>query len=860
MRRFLLCTALFSAFISTIFADTPPPDTTNLREFISTVDAMELHKVLVDRVYELYLQYGEERIPEERYLIDLMHLINREVSRRLQNPKEARQKYFRELHDMLKEIQQVKSRLKASGIKELDVFANDLEARIAYTIEEGVVDFRKKKIFEDALQMLLVSEEMVRLDQTEGGSDLAQQVQQYKSKLLNAFGEVTPVGAVPEGQQANIYHLFVEWKKTDLVKYERRLADVQLARKNLLKASGMEEILRMFNDELRLAYTYFNLGDFEVAQKLLIDLIETYPRWGIKNTDDLYFYRAECSYALNHFVHAREYYEALINTFPATPYLPEAYRRLIHINYDLQDYEKAVEYADLYQNIATTSEPEYLDALFITALAHYHLGNFNQTVELLQNIPSNYPHYYLAQYFIGNAYSRNQLFDEAAEVYTSLVNNESTPVDIHMRSLYKLGILAYEKKDYQNAIAYLQRIPEDYSRYDKVLNALAWSYFEVERNKPLSEIRDFSQAVWYAERLVNEYYASPYRMEATSLLAYVNQLIGESSDALSLYREVYETKAKRPTIAQYARERDRLEKLYREAVSVRNKAITENNTTAFARANRLVEKLGAQIERLDLSEGSGVGLAVYQEIHNITSQLKELNRLRLLAEQNKDKKAVEKIDSLQFRLGAVLETFPPELIEESNYVNLFDAYPISKYVVDEEHKAEKVREMRKAMKEEVDRILMLEIQLAEAKQKAREEQNYLLLTRLDIEERKLDRLRRRYDELLSLAYQMEVNDNPYPDFNKWGDLGAFGIINVYFEQKQKTNFRLSKTAEILAKVNEQLDRRKQVIEDKIKKIEAEIRFMTMKARMEERARLRAERERAFRESYFDTRESEEEQQ
>jgi len=36
----------------------------------------------------------------------------------------------------------------------------------------------------------------------------------------------------------------------------------------------------------------------------------------------------------------------------------------------------------------------------------------------------------------------------------------------------------------------------------------------------------------------------------------------------------------------------------------------------------------------------------------------------------------------------------------------------------------------------------------------------------------------------------------------------------------------------------------------------------MKARMEERARLRAERERAFRESYFDTRESEipEEQQ
>jgi len=45
-------------------------------------------------------------------------------------------------------------------------------------------------------------------------------------------------------------------------------------------------------------------------------------------------------------------------------------------------------------------------------------------------------------------------------------------------------------------------------------------------------------------------------------------------------------------------------------------------------------------------------------------------------------------------------------------------------------------------------------------------------------------------------------------------------------------------------------------EDQLKKIEAEIRFMTMKARLEERQRLRAEREQSFRETYFDTRTTE----
>ncbi len=861
MRRFLLCTALLFVMFSTIYANTPPPtDTTELKNVIKYANELELRAAIVDYVYDLYLQYGEKRIPEEKFLIDLMHLINREVARRLQNPKEARQKYFQELHGMLQNIQQVKIRLRNAGIRDLDTFVKDLEARIHYTLESGIVDFKKKKVFEDALQMLYVSEEMIKLDRTQSPGDLSRQIQHSKEKLLNAFGEI-PAEGVPENvNPPTIYDLFVEWKKTDLVKYELRLADVEMARTNLLKSSGLEEILRMFNDELKLAYTYFNLGDYDVAERLLSDLITTYEPWGLKNLDDLYFYDAECFYGLNELLHARERYQALIEQYPSTTYLPRAYQRLIQVNYDLEDYHKVVEYADLYLNIASTTESGYMDAIFITALSHYQLGNYDRTVDLFQNIPAGHPYYYLARYYIGNAYTENQLYQEAIQTYSDILTDQKVPQDIHSRSLYKLAILEYEQGNYGKAIHYLELIPETFSRYDKVLNALAWSYLELERSKPLQEVHDFTRSAMYAQRLVDEYYASPYRMEATSLLAYINQLVEEPNEALKLYRDVYQTKVKKGEIEKYSHERQKLEKLYREALTTREQALKSKNSSVFKKANDLVEKLQSRIESLDLSESSGAGLAVYREINGIIKQLKELNRFRLKAEETGNKKAVAKIDSLQFRLGAVLETFPPELINRASEINLFDDYPVSKYIVDEESRAQQIYAGRNEMKNEITRINELVQTVESEKSQARNKRNFLLLAKLEEKEKRLENLKRRYDQLLAATYQINVDENPYPDFNKWGDLGAFGIINVYFEQKQKTNEKLVETGELLSRVNTQLNQRKQVIEDKIKKIEAEIRFMTMKARMEERARLRAERERAFRESYFDTRTSERDEQ
>lgn len=861
MRRFVLLTALCLVPISTILAIPPQPrqDPEALRQLIEATSELEFQASLNQYVYEQYLRYGDGQIEEEKYLIGLMHLVNGEMRERLDDPGAARTKYFESLEGMLGQVRELEGRLEAAGIRELETFTDDLEKRIEFTLEQQQIDFKKKKVFEDALQMLYVSEEMIKLDRPAGTGEITRKIDSSKDRIMSAFGEVDADGpAAPViGPQPSIYDLFVEWKRTDRVKFALRLADVRLVRRNLLKTGGMEEIARMFNAQLEMAYLQFNLGEHDLSERLLADLIDEYPAFGVKNLDDVHFYRAESQFALGHLMHARESYETLIDTYPGTTFLASVYGRLVQIHYTLDSYGKAVEYAGLYQNVASpASADDYYDVIFFQAMAHYAMGSYDRTVEALLNIPRNNPYYHLAQYFAGNAYADSQLNDEAAATFLGLVSSNGTPPYIRNRARYKLGILEYERGNYVAAIDYLSQIPDVFDRYDKVLNALAWSYFENERSRPIEEPRDFDQARFFAQTLNDEYYASPYRMEATGLLAYINQLENSPVEAVDLYRDVYEAKVARGSIEEYLAEKSELSNLYTQAQSMRDKALRQNDRNAFLKAHDLALDLEGQLAALDYAETSATGLASYREIDRVIEQIKELNALRLQAEQSGNQKALARIDSLQFRLTTALDQYPAEVLEQSPVVNLFDDYPVSKYVAEEELRHDQMVGTRQQVDAEIAEVNRLVASLDDRIAAARRQNDYTAVNELEARRTRLEDLRKDYDRLLVAAYDMETSPDPYPEFNRWGDLGAFGIINVYFDQKQNTEERLVKVADVLDRVNNQLNQRKQVIESKIKKIEAEIRFMTMKARMEERARLRAERERAFRESYFDTRESE----
>ncbi len=841
-------------------------DTVLLKRLTRSITLLEFHAELVQYVQKQYNLYGEMRLPQERYLVSLMRLVNREMHRRIPNIKAARSKYFADLKQMLQEIEQLHARLQQANIQDLDRFIIELAARIQLTIERGEIDYRKKKVFEDALQMLYVAEEMIQLDRAQSGSTIQQKVQESRQRLLSTFGEPATSApstatdeSTPSGKKYTIYDLFKEWRKYDIIDYQARLAEVKLIRKNLLQKSGLNEILRMFNDQLEYAYLNFNYQDYDLAERLLADILETYPEWGVRNLDDVMFYRAESHFALMRFDEAEQSYQQLIETYPNTTYLPDALARLVQINYTTEQFEDAIEYARQYMNVASTARDDYYDVTFLQAMAYQQLGDYNQAVNRLQEIPENNPYFAYARYFIANIFAGNQLYDDAVAIYVSLSQNPKTPKEIIALSYYKLGIMEYERGNYDIAIQYLLNIPEDYPRYDKVLNALAWSHYELEMSKLPDAVPDFSMARHYAQRILDEYYASPYRMEAQSLIAYLDQLEGKPLSAIEEYRQVYQAKVKKKAFYAYLEEKHRLEELYDEARRLQEKALQANNPQVFARAKQIADQLEAELQSLELAEASAVGASVYRELGELLNTLQVLDSLKKDAIVQGNKRAIKKIDSIMVRLVNVLEMFPAEMIASAPQVNWFDEYPVSRLVADEEFRYNNNVRTREEIQTDYQNLIQRMNRLQDAIQIARDNRDYSALIRYELELQQLEELRKKYDRLLASTYFINASPNPYPEFNKWGDFGAFGIINVHFEQQRTIQDKITYIADLMNRVNAEIERRKKSIEDKIKKIEAEIRFMTMRARREERQRLKAERERMFKETYFDTSPGEEDE-
>ena len=133
--------------------------------------------------------------------------------------------------------------------------------------------------------------------------------------------------------------------------------------------------------------------------------------------------------------------------------------------------------------------------------------------------------------------------------------------------------------------------------------------------------------------------------------------------------------------------------------------------------------------------------------------------------------------------------------------------------------------------------------------------NYDRVVMLEQKQRKLTEIRKKYDQLYVYAMDI-VPAEAYPEFDRWGDFGAVGIIDVNFGQRDKLQTQMSRVSTIYNSINDKIAQRREIVEDQLRRIEAEIRFMTMKSRLEERQRLRAEREQSFRETFFDTRTSE----
>jgi TolA-binding protein len=822
-----------------------------------TLSDKQFEIALRDFVNENLVEFGMDVISQERFLVEQMRLLNFEIQARYKNLSQMRNEYFANLQLRLEEVRTLKSRMGDGGSPTLVAFIDQLEIRIEQTIDEGRVNYRRQKVFEDGLQLLYIAEEMGHLDagtRFEGDQQIAQQLVNSQQKLQTSFGDREDfMSRMGSASDATIFDLFQEWKLTNTMAYEARWTDVQIIKNKLIRNGTAVEKDRMFKEELRSAVMAYNYRSFDLADRTFGEMINRYSY--LSTLDDLYYYRGLSNYQLGRYEIASEIFLKQVELDPTSQYTAPAYSSLIKIASHVEDHQNVANYFQQYQKYATGADADYDENRFTVARSFILLNQYENAVNILSEIPGSSEFYIDGQYLLAQAYVGAENLDDAVRVLRGIIDNHNLDPQYHFLIKMKLGYLMYEKEDYARAINYFNDIGNNFSMYDRVLIGYAWTYYKRELQKPEGQPKDFSYAKKNLEVLLSEYYASDYVLEAKSLVGYILQVEEDADNAIKEFDDVFRARFTKDRSDKNLADREKIKSQMADTKQDRNKALASFDQNDFKIAQSRYSTLQDSMLTLSYSDLSASSSAAYNEIRQIQTQIDELERLKGVARQKNDENMIIRIEELQAKLKDSISDNFPEQPDPRLGVNQFDESPIARKESVRDHQKMQVLAMRDEVLSERNYIKTKLDEITISVDRARQRKDYKDLVQLEIQQEKFQNLLKKFDQLNTYVYDLPVDDSQV-DFQKWTDYGAFGVADVNYSVKQNKIQRRSYYVDQVSKINQILNGRKDLLEHKINLIDGEVSYMTRRVREQERLRERAELDRKFEESYFDTHTSE----
>ena len=819
-----------------------------------TLVEKEFNERLEAYVNTLLERYGEKNISKERFLIQQIRMINEEIKARVENVSEKRDQYFTKLETRLAEVRELKRRLPASG-SQLSVFINDLEDRLEQTISNGVMDYKRQKVFDDAIQLLYLAEQLTKLDpgaDVASNPQIAQSLNQANRKLDNEFGESIANRILRSAKKKpTIFDVYEEWQRTKRISYQVRLTDIQIIKKRLIKNATFANLERMLKRELRNASELFNFGYYKAAEMSFTEILESYNQAG--SLDDVQFYKGESNYYMGRYNAAKEDFEKMVQSYSASQFLNTSFLRLMQISNHYGQYDQSLSYFRQLQTIGTSGTPEMEEALLYAIDAAFMGGFYQQAVNLSYEVDPNSPFYQEIQFMRGQALAGAQNLEEAASIFEGILDIKSLEPAFRFDVLAKLGFIYYELRQPDRAINYFNQIAPEYENFDQVLMGLSWANYKKEIDKVMEE-RNFTVAKKYLTDIINVFPNSDYNLEAHSLLGYISQLEFNTTSAISNYRYAYNAKDIKLLSDELNDEQDKLQNAFNSAEQLELESLQEGNLQAYERASVMKQKVEEPLLKLKYADLSPVGMAASNEVKRLKGQIDELERLKSLAIQRNEDALVERIEDMQLKIYRAINSYP-DVRESKLGFNYFDEHPLARKESIVEHDNQKLAEQREEAKKErnevLKRLARLDVEILNAKSR----RDYKKLSNLEISKERFQDILKNLDYVETWLYS--VNDRSTNiNLDRWSDYGAFGLANVNFAIRKVQKEQIGSIQDQIQKINDLLNKRKDTIEHKIRQIDTEITLMTRRVRHQERIREREELNRQFEESYFDTHESE----
>ena len=261
----------------------------------------------------------------------------------------------------------------------------------------------------------------------------------------------------------------------------------------------------------------YRTEQFELAEPKFTQLIENFPNSLF--VENAWYAIGQLNYKLQNYEDSRQAFKAVLDGFPNSDFKDDAQHLIAQSFLNESNYEQAYQEFD---KIATEEFKNYPDlqaeAMYKAAYSLNQLGRDDESIGRYTNFITQFPEsqYVTAAYFDqGAIYARQKDYDNARVNYElALQNTADRTLQAEIQSA--IGRTYFDQGDYENAIVAYNTLLEGYPESDFIAEAklgIADSHFR---------LANWSEATAAYQRVINEH------EEATDFVPYCSYQIGEA--------------------------------------------------------------------------------------------------------------------------------------------------------------------------------------------------------------------------------------------------------------------------------------------------------------------------------------------
>ncbi len=704
-----------------------------------------------------------------------------------------------------------------------------------------------------------ISQVMKQVDslQTGGSAAEAQRLEAIKSALLNRVDKTVIDLLAKAGYTINAYPTvsdFIDsWKKERLVDMQTRLTEYRIIQKRMLESATDAERDRMLNRDLTTVAANYSDGRFRLTEFQIESIREQYASWYSYFTP-LIYYLAECRYHRKAYDAARDLYRDLAADSSAGTFRAAALVRLMQYadTFGLQR-EFLTHYSSLMQEKRASSAQRSL-AHYLAANRFFSANDLDASMSALAAIPPYSEYYMSGQLLLAIVHLNKNNFTAAIPILQSLTDEKIYPwtdlqtAYIRNTALLKLGMIYYQRAEFQTALSYFERVSQGFQDYDQALIGQSWASLR---------LGDYSTSLARSHQVLNNYLASNFTYEALTLAGHCKRLLNQPESALNAYRYVVRSQNEKARKEELNQERDRVTAQDRELNRLETESLEKRQIDLYAEIDKIKEQITGYMDVMNERTDSGVRLLqdYYDERLDIFARMDDLQMVIETAEREERPDLADKARKQLSRLIRVLETYRSDQ-EVVNTAFLVD-FPLAAKEASMEYQKSNLSGVYRDLDLEKRRLernieLLTEYQRV-GRNRGRESER----TDLTVLQTDLEHLRDRLSVLRKSVVETMPRD-PASNAELWNDFSGFGLTDVIYKERSNRlntvdNYaeRLKGIETVLAERRGEIQQRLQSFENDIRKLQDEL--LSRKIRLDQ-----MERQTYFDKFYFDEKEQEEE--